>query len=214
VSQKGNIGLMAAANKYDWRLGYRFATYANSWIRQAVGRAFADQSRTVRLPGHRTESLARLARARQRLAQRLGREPALPELAQYLETSVEQVEALMLWARAVISLDAPRGEEGEVTLLDVMANTDAELPSAAVMATELETQAREQLSTLSPREQEVLAMRFGIDRGGERTLAEIGARLGVSRERIRQIEARALSKLRHPSRANALRRLVGSGAAS
>ncbi len=206
--QEGNIGLMTAANKYDYKLGYRFSTYANWWIRQSMGRALADQGRTIRLPVHRTEALSKIGRARRFLRQELGREPTAPEIARTLEVPEDRIEELLQWARNVVSLETPVGAEQEGNLAELIANPNAELPSAAVMAADLATQTREQMAILTPREQEVLSLRFGIDSGAEMTLEEIGKQFGVTRERIRQIEAKALSKLRHPSRAKALKGFV------
>ncbi len=206
--QEGNIGLMTAANKFDYKLGHRFATYAGWWIRQAIGRALAEQGRTIRLPVHRTEALTRLAGVRRRLLQRFGREPTTDELAVDLGLERADVEQLEAWAKSVVSLETPIGREEEGRLSDVVPNPDAELPSAAVMAAELAMRTQEQLGALSPREQEVLALRFGINEDHELTLEEIGKRFGVTRERIRQIEARALSKLRHPARARALKGFI------
>ncbi len=206
--QEGNIGLMSAANKYDYRLGHRFATYANWWIRQAISRAFEEQSRTIRLPAHRTEALSRINRARGRLLHRLSREPTAEELAAELRVGLEVVKDILQWARSIVSLDTPIGEEQDASLGDLIPNPAAALPSAIAMAGELAKEAREQIHTLSPREQEVLSLRFGIDRNEELSLEQIGERFGVTRERIRQIEAKALSKLRHPSRAKALRSFV------
>jgi RNA polymerase primary sigma factor len=203
--QEGNIGLMTAANKYDYRLGNRFATYANWWIRQAMIRALSIHGRTVRLPTHRTESLSQLNRARRQLAQSLRREPTIDELARELRVHRDQVEDLLVWARSVVSLEMPIGGDADARLSDLLADPGVELPSATAMTAELAEAAREHMSVLSPREREVLSLRFGIEDDRDLTLEQIGERFGVTRERVRQIEARALAKLRHPTRSRALR---------
>jgi RNA polymerase primary sigma factor len=208
--QEGNIGLMTAANKFDYRLGHRFATYANWWIRQAITRALSEQGRTVRLPAHRAEALGRLSRARRQLSHRLGREPSIDEVAADLRVERQLIEHLLQWAPDALSLEMPLGDGNAGTLGELVPNPAAEPPLVAVMSVELTARAREQLATLTPREQEVLTWRFGLEDDREHTLEEIGERLGLTRERIRQIETRALGKLRHPSRASALRSFIGA----
>jgi len=203
--QEGNLGLMTAANKFDHTLGTRFGTYAIWWIRQAITRALADHGRTIRLPANTVQAVMRVARARRHLAQRVQRDPTALEIATELGEPVERVEEITAWARHVVSLDMPIGEDEDTTLGELIADPNTELPSAAIMASELATVTRETLAELTPREREVLSLRFGIDGDEVLTLEEIGNRFGVTRERIRQIEARALSKLRHPSRAQGLR---------
>jgi RNA polymerase sigma factor (sigma-70 family) len=205
--QEGNIGLMTAANRYDYRRGTRFSTYASWWIREAMRRAISTNGRAIRLPANRTTALSALTRARKRLIQELRREPTQDELAHALGTTPKRVDELMLWGRRVVSLEQPLGPESEGSLTDIVANPNAELPSALLMASELTTRAREQLATLSSRERQVLSMRFGLE-GEEMTLEAIGAKLGVTRERVRQIETKALDRLRHPSRARLLAPLI------
>ncbi len=203
--QEGNLGLMTAASKFDYALGNKFSTYAVWWIRQAITRALAHHARTIRLPVHTVDLVGRVARVRAGLAQRLHREPTNAEIAADMDVPVARIDEVADWARGVLSLEAPVGEDKDATLGDLIADPESEAPSAALIARELAEQTRDQMAALSPREREVLSLRFGIDRDEALTLEEIGRRFGVTRERIRQIEAQALAKLRHPARARGLR---------
>jgi len=203
--QEGNLGLMKAVDRFEWRRGFRFSTYATWWIRQTITRAIADQARTIRIPVYMVETMSRLARTRQQLTQALGREPWPEELSDALDLPVEKVRIILQIANDPISLDAPVGrEEGGDKLLDVFEDSSAINPQTAVIRSGLAEHTRKLLETLSPREARVLRMRFGIGEEAKRTLREVGEDLGVTRERIRQIESKALRKLRLPSR----RRLI------
>ncbi len=203
--QEGNLGLMKAVDKFEWRRGFRFSTYATWWIRQAITRAIADQARTIRIPVYMVDTMSQLARARQQLTQALGREPWPEELSEALDLPVEKVRIILQIANDSISLEAPVGrEEGGNKLLDVIEDSSAINPLTAVIRSGLAEHTRKLLDTLSPREARVLRMRFGIGEEATRTLHEVGEDLGVTRERIRQIESKALRKLRLPSR----RRLI------
>lgn len=202
--QEGNMGLMRAADKFEWRRGYKFSTYATWWIRQAVSRAIADQARTIRLPVHVFERINKQMRASRQLVQELGREPTADEIAKRMSVPVEQVRQGRKIAQHPISLETPIGEE-DSHLGDLIEDKAITSPSDSAMVIDLREHTACMLKTLSPREEAVLKMRFGIDDGSERTLEEVGRSFAVTRERIRQIEAKALRKLRHPSRSGKLR---------
>ncbi len=203
--QEGNIGLMKAVDKFEWRRGYKFSTYATWWIRQAITRAIADQARTIRIPVHMIETTHRLVRATRQLVQVLGREPDPEELSETLELPVDKVRMVLRIANDPVSLETPVGEEDDSRLSDFIEDPNAVNPQEAVIQSSLAEHTRELLATLAPREARVLKMRFGIGEKANRTLEEVGQDFDVTRERIRQIEAKALRKLRHPSRSRALK---------
>jgi RNA polymerase primary sigma factor len=208
--QEGNLGLMKAVDKFDHRRGYKFATYATWWIRQAVTRAVADQARTIRVPVHVHELISKMFRAGARLVQELGREPTPEELAARLELPVERVQAALRVTKEPISFESPLGSEEDGHLGDFIVDREAVSPSEAAISTDLEEQAREVLSTLNAREEKIVRMRFGIGETSAHTLEEVGRGFAVTRERIRQIEAKALGKLRQSTQARRLKSLVDS----
>jgi len=203
--QEGNIGLMKAVDKFEYRRGYKFSTYATWWIRQAITRAIADQARTIRIPVHMIETINKLTRTQRQLVQEFGREPTAEEVAEKMEIPVAKVRKIMKIAQEPISLETPIGEEEDSHLGDFVEDRSAISPIDAVIAASLKTQAEGVLRTLTPREAEVLRRRFGIGDGTEHTLEEVGKAFNVTRERIRQIESKALRKLRHPTRAKLLK---------
>lgn len=202
--QEGNLGLIKAVDKFDYRMNYKFSTYATWWIRQAITRAIADQARTIRIPVHMVETINRLTRTSRQLVQELGREPSNAEIAERMGISEDKVVAVMKFAQEPVSLESPVGEEDDTHLVDFVEDENTKTPAKAATYTLLREQLVEVLSTLTPREQRVLILRFGLEDGKSRTLEEVGAEFNVTRERIRQIEAKALRKLRHRSRSEKL----------
>jgi RNA polymerase primary sigma factor len=203
--QEGNVGLMKAVDKFEYRRGYKFSTYATWWIRQAISRAIADQARTIRLPVHMIETVNKLIRTSRRLLQALGREPTSAEIAKQMDVPEAMVRKVLKMMRTPISLETPIGEDGDSHISDLIEDRALVSPAEAVINVNLKERTEQVLRSLSPREEKVVKMRFGLEDGSEHTLEEVGRVFAVTRERIRQIEAKALRKLRQPSRSRKLK---------
>jgi RNA polymerase primary sigma factor len=198
--QEGNVGLMKAVEKFEYRRGYKFSTYATWWVRQGISRAIADQARTIRLPVHMVEIVNKMIRLSRQLVLELGREPSSDEIAKRMDIPVAKVRKVLKIRQAPISLEMPIGEEGDTHLGEFIEDRAAISPAEAVINVDLKDQTANMLRTLTPREEKIIKMRYGLEDGSEHTLEEVGQCFAVTRERIRQIEAKALRKLRHPSR--------------
>jgi RNA polymerase primary sigma factor len=203
--QEGNIGLMKAVDKFEYRRGYKFATYATWWIRQAVSRSLSDQSRTIRVPVHMTEAINKIVRTSHQMLKEIGREPTPEELAEKLHMPLEKVRKTLKIAKEPLSLETPIGDEGDSHLGDLIEDKNAILPIDAAIQSNLRETTTRVLASLTPREERILRMRFGIGMNTDHTLEEVGQQFSVTRERIRQIEAKSLRKLKHPSRSRVLR---------